>query len=100
MDFLLNVALAVVGVFAVLVGLICICGNYVLLYLTARSQHRSAPKSYSLVPIVGPLALSLVWLNVTTIPGTLLWVPLIPWIIDPASWLLAFGLVENFRRIK
>jgi len=98
METIVNVALALLGCAVLFAGLTCIVGNYVMLVLSVRNQRRGVKKFYSQVPLVGPILLSILWLNVTVIPGTLIWFLLLSWILDPATWLVVGALLANVRQ--
>jgi hypothetical protein len=97
MQAVVNLLLAVACGAAVLVGLVCVVGNFVMLLLSLRSQRRGTPKFYSLVPFVGPTALTIFWLTLTTVPGTLPWFILTSWLIDPATWMLILAAAQSIR---
>ncbi len=55
MEGVVNALVAVASGALFLVGLCCVVGNYVMLVLPWGSRLRGTAKSYSLVPVVGPM---------------------------------------------
>jgi len=96
-DALANGALGVVGVGLIVAGLGVVLLNYRYLILNRLYRRRRETLRHSLIPLNGPILMTMGLLGVTTIPGTLSWYLLAAWAVDPATWITAYSALKTVR---
>jgi len=101
----LHIAVYVLAALPMLVGIVSIVGNFVMVALNHRAESASSDKWMSLVPIVGPLMVTISWAILRVASGQLpapaftlpLSLPVIAWLVDPSIWAIAGSLARPGR---